>query len=110
MLTLDGLVMITVDDGDWRVDRLELRITPIRLLGPHLPDLVDEAVAILRRRRMGRDLPPGALDIGGKGRVLLDAVLYTRRHRICCEGEDLAYSLLMTHGEIEAENGAIVPP
>src|ERR1700736_377141 len=110
MLTLDGLVMIAVDDEDWRVDRLELRITSIWLLGPHLADLVDEAVVILRRRRMGSVLPAGALDIGGEGRVLLDAVLYTRRHRICCEGEDLAHSLLMTHGEIDAENGAIAPP
>src|SRR3982074_3924684 len=77
MLTLDGLVMITDDDTDWRVDRLELRITPIWLLAPHISDLVDEAVRILRRRRMGSVLPAGALDIGGEGRVLLDAVLYT---------------------------------
>jgi hypothetical protein len=33
MLTVDGLVMIIVDDEDWHVDRLELSITPIWLLG-----------------------------------------------------------------------------
>jgi hypothetical protein len=54
MLTLDGLVMITVYDEDWRVDRLELRITPIWLLGPHLADLVDEAAVILRRSYAGK--------------------------------------------------------
>src|ERR1700740_3778627 len=55
MLTLDGLVMITVDDEDWRVDRLELRITPIWLLGPHLSDLVDEAVETTGPSNLSRD-------------------------------------------------------
>src|SRR6202022_190448 len=36
VLTLDRLVMVAVGDENWRVDRLELRIAPIGLFGPHL--------------------------------------------------------------------------
>ena len=56
VLALDRLVVIAVDDEDRRVDRLELRVAPVRLLGPHLADLSDEGVVVLRRRRIGFDI------------------------------------------------------
>ena len=49
---LDRLVVVAVNDDNGRVDRLELRVGPVRLVGPHLADLIDEGVVLLRRRRM----------------------------------------------------------
>src|SRR5271166_6834043 len=50
VLALDRLVMVAVDDQDGRVDRRELSVRPIRLVPPHLADLIDEGGIFLGRR------------------------------------------------------------
>ena len=51
----------------------------------------------------------GAIDIGGEGRVLFDAVDDARRHGVGREGKHLADPVLVAHREVDAENAAVAP-
>src|ERR1700691_1840344 len=42
MRPFDRLVVVAVNDEDGRVDRFQLIIGPVRLVRPHLADLIDE--------------------------------------------------------------------
>src|ERR1700716_527491 len=52
VLAFYRLVMIAVNDEDRRVDRLQLRVAPVRLLRPHRADLRDKRIILLWRRRL----------------------------------------------------------
>ena len=105
----DGFVMVAVDDKDGRVDRLELRVGPVRLFGPHLADLIDKRPVFLGRRRMRRIFVPGALDVACEGRVLLHALDDARGDGIGGKREHLADPVLVPHGEVDADDAAVAP-
>jgi hypothetical protein len=87
---LDRLVVVAVHHDNRRVDRLELVVSPVRLVRPHLADLIDESVVFLGRRGMLGIFVTGAVDIGG-------------------EGEDLADAILVAHRKVEPKDAAVAP-
>ena len=74
---LDRLVVIAVSHQRRDADRLQLGVCPVRLSLPHLADLRDEGVVVLRCRRQSGVFVPGALDEGGEGGVPFHALLHT---------------------------------
>src|ERR1700722_6597198 len=90
MRPFDRLVMVAVDDENGRVDRLQLIIGPVRLVRPHLADLVDEGVVFLRRRGMLGIFMSGPVDISGERRVFLNALDHAGGDCVGSEGAHLA--------------------
>src|SRR5258708_3312564 len=109
VLASDRLVMIAVDDEDRRVDRLELRIAPVRLFCPHLAYLTDKGIILFGRRRLPFIFVAGAFNVGGKGRVLLYAFLDARGRGVGRKCENLADPFLVAHGEIDTDNASVAP-
>ena len=85
----DGLVVIAVDDENGGVDRLQLIVGPVRLVRPHLADLIDEGVVFLGRRGMLGIFMAGPLDIGGESRVFLDALDHAGGDRVGAKAKTL---------------------
>ena len=105
----DRLVVVAIHHQHRCLDRLELRVGPVRLGVPHLADLRDEFVVLRRRGGQPGVFVAGALDVAGEGWVLLHAFLHARCHGVGGEGEDLADAVRMADRQVQSEDRSVAP-
>lgn len=109
VFTLDGFVVVTVNDQYRAFDFRQVLGRPIRLARPHMADLLDERVVLLGGRRQLHVFLAGAFNVGGERRVLLDTFLYPRGLGVGSESEDLAGALRVAHRQVQPEDRAVTP-
>ena len=95
--------------GDRRGDPAERGVRPVRLARPHLRDLADEGLVLVRRGRKPRVIRAHALDIGGEGRVGLDRWIHAVGRDIGGLGEEPVQPFRMGERDVDPDDPAIRP-